>query len=504
MNAPSKEHNASRDVVRGVVWAVLMRWSMRFIGLFSTLILARLLTPDDFGVAAMGTLVLSLLTQMSEFGTSMHLIRAKEIDDAHCHTAWTVTLLQGCFVAAGLFVAATPAAIYFDEPRVVDVMHVLALAALIGGFENVGPVLMRREMQFSKDFRFNVFKKLFVFVATVSSAFALRSYWALVIGNLVGTSVGVVLSYVVHKYRPRFSLARGREYLQFGLAIIPLALANTLRDMLPSFLAAGAGSTSTLGSFRVASELSSMFTTEIVTPMGRGLLPNYARLADRPDELSAMYRRILGLVALVCLPVGAGVSAISSDLVFVLLGPQWGFAGELMQYFAIGAAIFAFSVAMVNQILVATGHEQRAAKLAWVRLGITLPVLWAGLQIGGVVGLSQATIVAPLLSLVQIYREVSRVVTLTVPVLLGAVWRPALAAACMFLAVKLLHAEAVDSAVVRLALDILAGAVVFVLSVLGLWWLSGKPNSAERDAVNAAARLFAMARLRVGRLAGKD
>src|SRR5687768_2805950 len=77
-------YNASREVARGISWAVLMRWSIKFVGLLSTLILARLLSPADFGVAAMAMLIVGFLFAFTELGVSLHLIRAKEIDRAHC------------------------------------------------------------------------------------------------------------------------------------------------------------------------------------------------------------------------------------------------------------------------------------------------------------------------------------------------------------------------------------------------------------------------------------
>ena len=178
----------------------------------------------------------------------------------------------------------------------------------------------------------------------------------------------------------------------------------------------------------------------------------------------------------------------AQDLTLVLLGPQWGFAADLMQYLAIGATIFAFSVAMVNQILVATGHEKSAALLAWVRLGITVPILWAGLQMGDVIGLAQATIVAPIACLPFIYRETRRAVTLPLGALFGLVWRPLLAAVVMYLTVKMLHVAELDWAILRLILDALVGGVVFVGTTLVLWTISGRPDSAESTAIGLAGK----------------
>lgn len=456
-----------------------MRWGIRAIGLVSTIILARLLNPEDFGIAAMGMLVISLLFALTEFGTLIHLIRVKDIDRTQCDTAWTITLLQNLFISIMLVLLAPVVATYFKEPRVIGVIYVLAVATFVGGFNSVGPTLIRRELRFSLDFRFNIYNKLLIFAATVSFALMLRNYWALVFGYLVGTMAGVVLSYVIHPYRPVWSLAKAPEYLRFALSILPMRLADQLREMAPQFMVGSLGNASTMGAFTVSNGLATLFTQEIVQPMGRGLLPNYTRLADDRAQLSVIYRKVLALVVLLAVPVGVGVSATANDLVAVLLGQQWELAVPLIEYLAIGGALYAVSHTMYSQILVATGRERKAAILAWVRLIITVPLLSLGLAYSGSIGLAQATIIAPLACLPAIYMETRRAVDLPLSALLGLLWRPTLSALVMYLTIKLLHPANLDWAILRLLWDVAVGGGIFIATTLGLWLLSGRPQGAE-------------------------
>lgn len=480
----SSNYNPSREVARGVSWSILMRWAIRFIGLMSTIILARLLSPEDFGITAMGTLVIGLLFAFTEFGAAMLLIRTKEIDRDHCDTAWTISLLQNLLIGTMIFMLAPAIAAYFKEPRVVEVMYVLAFSTIIGGFASIGPTLIRRELKFDLDFRFNIYKKVLVFVATVGLAIFLGSYWALVFGYLIGTIAGVMLSYTVHPYRPTLSLARGPEYLQFAFSIIPMRLASQLHEMAPKFIIGSIGNANIMGAFTVSSGLATLFTHEIVSPMGRGLFPNYARLADDKDRLTALYKNILGMVLLLVIPAGIGISAIASDLVTILLGSQWDMAVVLIEYLAIGGVLYAITFIMYNQILVATGRERQAAILAWIRLLVTVPVLWLGLSIEGSVGLAKATIIAPLIYLPLIYFETRQAVNLSISIVAGVLWRPVLAALAMYLLIKILHQENIDWVILRLACDVLLGACIYIAIVLGLWFLSGKPQGAEHICIN--------------------
>lgn len=484
----SAHYNPSNETARGISWALLMRWAIKGIGLVSTIILARLLSPDDFGVAAMGLLVYGLLNAITEFGASMLLIRSKNIDRAHCDTAWTITLLQDFFIATMLVILAPVITVYFNEPRLIEVMYIVALAILVSGFESIGPVLIRKELKFEVDFRFNVYKRLVVFFATVGLALFFRSYWALVFGFLIGQIAGVILSYIIHSYRPSWSLERGSEYLRFALSIVPMRIASDLNEMAPKFLVGSLGSANSMGAFTVSDGLANIFTMEIVKPMGRGLLPNYTRLADDKVQLTALYKNVLSMVILLVIPIGLGVSAVASDLVTVLLGSQWGMAIPLIKYLAIGGMLVAVTSIMYNQILVATKREQKAAILAWVRLMITVPILLSGLAYEGIIGLAKATIIAPLVYLPLIYMETRRAVNLPISAIVELSWRPMLGGVLMYVAVKLLHLESIEWATLRLACDIAIGASVYGTTIFILWLLSKKPQGAEQICINRLAK----------------
>lgn len=456
-----------------------MRWCIRFVGLGSTVVLARLLTPEDFGIAAMGMMVIGFLTRFSQFGTSQHLIRSKEIDKAHRDTAWSIDVLQGLFVAVMLVALAVPATKYFREPRVEDVMYILAVSAFLGGLTNIGHALARRNLKFALDFRFNVYRKMLVFFTTLGCALILRDYWALVIGSLVGTVVGVALSYIMFPERPAWSLARAPEYLRFSAAVLPMRIGRAILGQLPLLVVGGLGNATAMGAYHVSSNLASTFTQEIVIPMGRGLYPNYVRLAREPRRLSEIYRTVLGLVTVVCMPLGVGLSAVANDVVAVILGGQWAFAVPIMEYLALAGVLGAISHTLTAQILISTGRERDAAILSWVRVGITAPILVIGAGYNGILGVAQGALIAPLVHLPIMYVSTSRAVDLPLTTFLGLLWRPLIAAAAMYLTVRGLHPEQLDLAVLRLSHDVLVGATVFTTTLIALWLLAGRPEGGE-------------------------
>src|SRR5258708_190625 len=176
------DRSLNRHMLHGSMWMILLRWAIRLTGLVSTIILARLLVPSDFGIVAMAMFVVGLLELLSQSGQRLAIIRHAAPTREDYDTAWTVSVVIGVFIAVAIVALAPVARIYFHEPRVVPVMYWLALRSLLGGFENIGAVEFRRDLQFNRFFIYNVCPKLVSFVVTIALAFAWRNYWALVAG----------------------------------------------------------------------------------------------------------------------------------------------------------------------------------------------------------------------------------------------------------------------------------------------------------------------------------
>ena len=169
-------------MAKGAAWMVLFKLSERLIGVVSTLILARLLIPDDFGLVAMAISMLAVLELVTSFNFDISLIQNQNAERYHYDTAWTCNLLLGLGEALAMMALALPAASFYGEPRVAGIMFALAAYTAVRGFANIGVVAFQKDLDLHKEFRFGITKKLFAFTVTVTLAFYLRNYWALMAG----------------------------------------------------------------------------------------------------------------------------------------------------------------------------------------------------------------------------------------------------------------------------------------------------------------------------------
>lgn len=477
------EGSIYKHMLRGSMWAMATNWGQRVLGLVNTIILARLLAPEDFGLVTMAALVLGFLNMFSEVGTGLHLLRQPVATREHCDTAWTIGVLRGLVVGTLLALLAPLGAQYFNEPRVVPIILILAINTVLVGAFNIGLVLIRKELDFFKDFLFFIISRVFLLFVTVGLALWLKSYWAIVFGNLIGTIFDIGLSYRIHPYRPRFSLAKAKEYIDFALTTIPFFIAVFLTSRVDAFVVGRLSPAATLGIYNLSAELATMLTSDLVRQLGRALNPSYAKLLEDRKKLVEAYLNSVSALATISIAFGFGLFAVSHDFVAVVLGSKWQDTVGLLEWLAIGGAIRAIGNSLGGGILMLSGHERAATVLMWISLGIYTICSIAGMALGDVRGVAIALVVASSIIIPVSMSIVMKRYQLKVTDYLRVLWRPLLAGVVMVLAVRLIHFNGIEIVAIRLFIDISVGAVAFLLTLIGLWRLSGSPDGIEHMAM---------------------
>jgi O-antigen/teichoic acid export membrane protein len=486
MSVPSFDAFTSQ-LLRGSAWMVAMRWSLRLVGLVSTAILARLLMPEDFGIVAMAAVVAGLLDTAAYAGVDLALIRADDDSRAYRDSAFTIQLLQSIAIAALLVACAPFAAAYYSEPRVAIVLYCVAARAVIEGLNNIGIVAFRKELDFAKEFRFNLYSKLINLAIVVAAAFWLRNYLALVVGMISGAAIGAVLSYAMHPYRPRLSLAKARALWSFSNWLLVSRVGSFASRKADQFIVGGAVGATALGNYHVATELATMPTTELVMPMRRALFPTLAKLQNDAAGFRTAVLRVFSALALLCFAMGFGLVGVSSEVVRIVLGPKWLDAIPLMQWLALYGAFAALASVLEVPIWV-KGKTQFSALQSWIELVALAPLIIVAVRAQGLEGAALArTLVAVGMLPLMLYMT-ARTCPIGMLALAAAIWRPLLAGAVM-LACLLLPLPYPHALALALAAKVALGAAVYAACVLVLWVASGRPDGVEAAIVQRATLL---------------
>jgi PST family polysaccharide transporter len=482
------------EIARGAAWMVLLRLFDRSIGIVSTTVLARVLVPADFGLVAMAMSVIAIVELATAFSFEVALIQKPSPEREHFDTAWALNILIAVAGAAVTAALAWPTASFYGDHRLGPVMLVIAAAWLVSGFENTGTVSFRREMNFAAEFRWMSAKRVISFAVTIVAAFALRSYWALVIGMATGRVSGVALSYLVHPFRPRFGLSRARELFSFSGWVLANNIANVIFGRLPQIYVGRAFGAEPLGAYTVGSEIAQLPHTELVAPINRAMFPGYARLAgDLPSFRKICLEATAGLLMIV-LPVSAAVTVLAGPIVRILLGEQWWQAVPVIQILAFAGAFTALNANTIAANL-ALGKPRVATIALVVRIAVFVFVVVVFARGRGMFAVAYAELLAAAVTLCVSLPLMLTMLRVRPSEYLAIVWRPVVASA---LGGGLVYAvvgtggpvASFSTALVNLLGGLAVGAVAYPLLLWILWYASGRRQGAEtaigrriRDAV---------------------
>jgi O-antigen/teichoic acid export membrane protein len=463
----------------------------RLISFLRFLVLARLLTPEDFGLLAIAWVAIEFLLTMTDLGMVTALVQRSEVSDRHYDTAWTIGLVRALVVAVVIFAGAPLIAGFFGEPRATDILRVLAVGPVLSAAASIKMAELTRDLRFGRLTMIRLPEAATEAVVSVALAPVL-GVWALVAGVLVANLVRLALSYWLAPYRPRISFDQGsaRSLFSFGrwlfvLGILGLASEALLRAVISRRLG-----TAELGLFYLAVRLAMLPLTSIESIAASVGVPVHARLqADPRRGARTLQTSLVGMLA-VLIPGYAVLIVLARSLVEDLLGPRWTGATPLIRVLAAAAAIETIGAAC-TPMLFGLGRPRFVAGLAALKAALLVAGAWMLTATAGVSGAAVAWLIADTVVaagwLLTAVRSVAGYLTRLGVQLLAISAATACAALTAWGVDRLWSGAVAVVAAAALALGI-AGGTLWVLDR----WLGG-------GLVDTLARLFPMI---AGRLTG--
>ena len=478
-----RQPSLGSQTARGVAWMMLFKLAVRSLSFVSTLILVRLLSPQDFGLVAMAMVFIAIMDTFSWFSFDVVLIQNQNASRDEYDTAWTFNVLFKTASALILLLLAYPAAWYYDESRVTALVAILGAAQFLSGFENIGIVNFRKRMEFDKEFRFMFLCKLAGFLVTVPLAFLLRNYWALIAGQVANRVVAVSLSYSMDAYRPRFSLKAWRGLFHFSKWLMIGNICGAIRLRATELIIGRVSGARDLGFFNVSLELSNTPTTELIAPINRAVFPAYARISDDLASLRRGYLKVIAVIALIAIPAGLGIAATAPLIVPVALGEQWLPAVPLFVVLAFNGVLNAMQT-NIGSVFLALGRPKVLAMLQALSLMAVLASVIPATLHHGIQGAALAFLGATLLFAPLTFALLFREIKLRPSAFLAVLWRAMVGSGVMYSATSAIVTRLIArsngiATFGDLALSVAAGATLYTLTVTVLWWLSGRPDGAE-------------------------
>lgn len=318
---------------------------MRGIGVISMLALARILAPEDFGLIAIVSSFVFLFEIISEAGSQQYIIQKDKVSETDLNTVWTVNIILKtiCWL---IFCAIVPLiASFFDKPELTLPLYVCSIILIISGFNNPGMFLYQKEFNFKPHFNVSVAAKMFSFAVTIALAITYQSYWAMVFGILTTYTVNLIGSYIMHSYRPLFSLKGWREQWNFSKWMLSRGVLGYIRSEVDTMFTSKLFNMSTVGGYNMMKNLTMIPAQDIITPATQPLLSSFSKV--KADSDSFLYQLNLSLVGVTVISVFmATFCFFNADiLVNILLGDKWLEYSDIFKYMS--AYIITFSIMSV-------------------------------------------------------------------------------------------------------------------------------------------------------------
>jgi O-antigen/teichoic acid export membrane protein len=493
-------NSVSAKVFKGAIWLTLSRAIVNALGFVSTFVLARYLTPNDFGVVAIATSVLAIAMSITDLSLTSALVQRAELEEEHFHSVWTISVIRALLIFASLALLAWPLSKLYGDPRLVGVLIAAGAVAALPGLKSPKLAILTRRLVFWQEFAVTASGRLISVGVAIAIAIIYRSYWALLISNIVANAVIVIISYAIAPYLPKVSFSKFKELISFSLWMSLGETITTLNYRFDQLALGFLTGQHSLGLYTVADNLSSVPVRESTTPLTQTLFPAFSRMAADPARLQEGLTRAQLLLFAIAMPVGFGFALTAAPVVHVFLGAKWVGAIPIIQILSA-----TFAVATLSASLEPLAMAMGATKVLFGRdvrtFLIRIPFLVTGYLTGGLMGVVIARAVSSTVGTVWNMALISTLSGVTIARQFRGSMRVIIATVVMVavgVAFQGLLAPTLAGLPQLLVIGLTAGlgATTYVGSTVALWLAAGKPKGPESEILGLANRVLA-SRLRL-------
>ena len=459
--------------ILGAGWTVSSRLMGRIIDFATILVLARMLTPADFGLTALAITLTVIVDTVLQIPLIQALTRLKRVGKSHIDTAFTLGVLRSLLLSIIVLLAAWPFAYVYKDNRLLPLVAVLAIGPIARGLYSPGMVKYFRQISFRPIFIADFVGKIVASIIAIAIAYSGGGYWAVAASSVSAPFAITSITYLLVPYRPRFTLSRFSDLSTFLGWVSVAQFVSTFTWQFDRIVLGYFVTKSDLGQYTMASDLADMPTQSLVGPAMQPLMAAFARISDDPERLRKAYLKASRYTMLLAAPICIGISLTSDLIVKVLLGGgKWTEVELYLQWLALGVALNPY-FQPVQSFALALNRTQILFRLSFIDLTLKIILVSLGLYFYSLIGVVIARIPLAIIMFTLSFFTAQHLVGTRALSELKNLWQPALAGAAMYLLVLLFRhqiSHAQLNALLELLLTSAFGALCYAgsLLVLGL------------------------------------
>ena len=365
--------------VKGVGWSFIDNLSSSGITFLVGLVLARLLTPSEYGIMAILTIFIAVSNSIVDSGFSNALIRKTDARRVDYNTVFLFNLLVSGFLYVVLFLAAPAISRFFKEPLLVEVMRVIGWVLVINALAIIPRTLFVKEVNFKTQTKVSLIASISSGVIGIGMALAGLGVWSLVGQQLSRQLLNTLFLWIYCTWRPawEFSMQSFKELFGFGSKILLSGLLNTIFNEIYSLVIGRCYTSAQLGQYTRANQFNQIFSSNLTTVIQRVSYPVLSSIQDEPERLREAYRKVIKSTMLISFACMLGLASVARPLIIILIGEKWLPAVGFLQIICFSGMLYPLHAINLN-ILQVKGRSDLFLRLEIIKKIIAVGPLVLG------------------------------------------------------------------------------------------------------------------------------
>lgn len=374
------------SVVSNLIWRFLERSGAQLVSFVVSIILARILLPEEYGIVAIATVVITIMNVFVDNGIGNALIQKKECDDADYSTAlWANVIVCAILYAIAYIIVAPIMAYAYADTTLKWIIRIMGLSIIISSVKNIQQAYVSRTLQFKKFFISTSAGTMVSAIVGVYMAYFGFGVWALVAQYLTNTIIDTVVLGVVIEWRPGFifSMERLRGLISYGYKLLASALINCIYDNFRQLIVGKVHSSKDLAFYNRGKQFPSIIMVNINSSIDSVLFPVMSREQDSPERLRNMAHRSMTVSAYILFPFLFGLAAVSDHMIPLLLTEKWNDSIVFIQIFCLFYTFHPIQTTNLN-VIKAVGRSDLFLKLEIIQTVVGILLLIPVIKLGPV------------------------------------------------------------------------------------------------------------------------
>jgi len=393
-----------KETLKGISWIGALRGSTRVVSFIKTVIIARILAPEDVGLFTIAFFMLALMEVLTETGINVVLLQKKENVEEYISTAWIISISRAFLIFIVLFISSPYIALFFKMPQAVGLIKLISVVPLMRGFINPSIIFFQKRLEFGKDFFFRFAIYIFDALVAIAATIYLNSPYGLVVGLIAGVILEIILSYLMVQPWPGFIFEKNKakEVINRGKWMTGAGIFQYLfregDDAVVGRLLGGAA----LGYYQMAYKIATLPISEVADVFAKVTLPIYVKISDDKKRLRKAFIQTTIVVSIFSFSFGVILIIFARPVVALLLGEKWLPAVPALRIVSVYAIIRAI-VQPAFTLLLALNKQEKVTTITLIGIVAMFIFIVPLTNAYGIIGTALSTIIGILTMLPLIF-----------------------------------------------------------------------------------------------------